>query len=116
MDVTTGNLYAGLPAAAPPAEAVEPLWRTRGVRVERIVSWGHATAAGEWYDQAADEWVVLLTGAARLRLDGHPADLDLRPGDWVFLPAHLRHRVEWTDPTGPTVWLAVHSGPALFGD
>jgi cupin 2 domain-containing protein len=108
VDPTTGTLFAGLPAVPPPAEVFDTLCQARGVRIERIVSWGHATAAGEWYDQAADEWVVLLTGAAHLLVDGRADVLHLRPGDWVFLPARLRHRVEWTDPAGPTVWLAVH--------
>ena len=33
------------------------------------------------------------------------------PGDWVWLPARCRHRVAWTDPDAPTVWLAVHLAP-----
>jgi cupin 2 domain-containing protein len=81
------------------------------VRVERITSRGHATPPGEWYDQPQDEWVALLAGAARLLVEGEPAARELRPGDWVLLPARLRHRVEWTDPDRDTVWLAVHAGP-----
>lgn len=108
MEPTTGDLFAALPVTPPPGERFDALLERSGVRVERIVSWGHATAPGEWFDQAADEWVVLLTGAARLRIDGRDALLEMKPGDWVFLPARLRHRVEWTDPAAPTVWLAVH--------
>lgn len=109
MSPAIGNLLAALPTAPPDAEQFEALWQSAAVRVERIVSWGHATPTGEWFDQAADEWVVLLTGAARLRVDGRSDLLEMKPGDWVLLPARLRHRVEWTDPAGPTVWLAVHA-------
>ncbi|HJZ59532.1 MAG TPA: cupin [Gemmataceae bacterium] len=109
MDPRTGNLFAGLPPHPPPDERFDELCRTAGLRVERIVSWGHTTAAGEWFDQETDEWVVLLTGAARLRIEGRAELLFMRPGDWVFLPARVRHQVEWTDPVGRTVWLAVHA-------
>jgi len=108
MTPETGNLFAALPPSPPPAERLDVLWRSPAVRVERIVSWGHATAPGAWYDQPADEWVALLSGAARLRIEGRDAILELRPGDWVLLPAGVRHRVEWTDPATPSVWLAVH--------
>jgi cupin 2 domain-containing protein len=101
-----GNLFAAAPASLP-EELVEALWRTPHVRVERIVSRGHASPPGFWYDQDADEWVVLLSGAARLLVEGEAAPRELRPGDYVLLPAHRRHRVEWTDPACDTVWLAV---------
>ncbi|MDB5310514.1 MAG: Cupin domain protein [Gemmataceae bacterium] len=112
MNVSTGNLYAGLPAAPGPAEVFEPLWRTPGLTVERIISHGHTTPPGEWYDQSAAEWVVVLAGAARLCIEGRADLLPLAPGGWVFLPAGLRHRVEWTDPDRDTIWLAVH-GPSV---
>ena len=112
--MTGGNLFAAGPAASPdevPAlreEMVDALVETPGVRIERIVSTGQATPPGQWYDSARDEWVVLLTGAARLRFETEPAARALVPGDWLHIPAHARHRVEWTDPARPTVWLAVH--------
>jgi cupin 2 domain-containing protein len=108
VSAASGNLFADLPAAPPPGERFDALLSRAGVKVERVVSWGHATAPGEWFDQETDEWVVLLAGAARLRVEGRTELLDLRPGDWVLLPARVRHRVEWTDPTRPSVWLAVH--------
>ena len=101
------NLFAGLPTSAPD-ELVEVLLRTSDLRLERIVSTAHRTPPGEWYDQATDEWVVLLRGSAGLRFaDGDEVVL-LRPGDFLDIPAHRRHRVEWTDPGEPTVWLALH--------
>jgi cupin 2 domain-containing protein len=102
------NLFSDIPADLP-EEHVQPLLSTPGVRIERIVSLGHASPEGVWYDQEAHEWVLLLTGSARLAFDsGEP--IDLRPGSFVNIPAHRRHRVEWTDPSQPTVWLAVHYG------
>ena len=106
-----GNLFTDIPAGALPAELSHVLWQTPPLRVERIVSRGHATPPDQWYDQDADEWVVLLTGSAGLRIDGRAELVVMRPGDYVLLPAHVRHRVEWTDPNQDTVWLAIHCGP-----
>ena len=100
-----GELGAGIPRELP-EELTTVLAEGASVRIERIVSRGHATAAGEWYEQEADEWVLLVAGAARLEFsDG--ALLELAPGEWVDLPAGLRHRVAWTAPGEDTVWLAV---------
>jgi cupin 2 domain-containing protein len=99
------NLFDGLPAHLP-AEFVQILTAAPGVRIERIVSHGHASPAGFWYEQDGDEWVVVLRGAARLRFkDGV---VEMRPGDHTTIPAGTRHRVEWTTPDEPTVWLAMH--------
>lgn len=106
-----GNLYdTGGIVHDPQQEFFQTLLETRGVRVERIVSKGHATPPGQWYDQDWDEWALLLSGAARLRLEGDVEALDLVPGDCIWLPAHCRHRVEWTDAERETVWLALHCG------
>src|SRR5262245_33535830 len=109
--MTAGNLFAGVPDRLP-EELLEVLWQTPGVRVERIVSRCHASPVGFWYDQDADEWVLLLTGSAGLRVEGRPEVQVLRPGDYLVLPAHVKHRVEWTDGACDTVWLAVHARPA----
>ena len=89
-------------------ELVEVLLETPTFRLERIVSTGHATPVGRWYDQARDEWVLLLRGSAGLRFEGDAEAITLAPGDHVLIPARRRHRVEWTDATAPTVWLALH--------
>ena len=101
------NLFADLPADLP-EELSEVLARAPGVRLERIVSLGHATPDGEWYDQDTNEWVVLLRGAAALRFEDEPEPRVLNPGDWLDIPAHRRHRVEWTAPNAPTIWIALH--------
>ncbi len=103
-----GNLLTGfLPRHAD--EQVDDLSEGHSrLRIERIVSTGQASAPDFWYDQASDEFVVLLAGAARLRFQAGDISLDLKPGDWIEIPAHRRHRVEWTQADPPTVWLAVH--------
>lgn len=102
-----GNLWADLPPRQA-EEQVEQLVGGAGFRIERIVSTGQASPTGFWYDQPDDEFVVLLAGAARLRFEEGGHILELKPGDWVEIPAHVRHRVEWTQADPPTVWLAVH--------
>ena len=101
-----GNLFADL------APALEEQFATLAaggqVRIERIVSSGQASPPGFWYDQDEAEWVVLLTGAAGLRFADEAEARVLRPGDHLLIAAHRRHRVEWTDAQGLTVWLAVH--------
>ena len=103
-----GNLFAGIDEEKREEELLTTLAERPGVRIERIVSTGQASPPGFWYDQDWGEWVVLLSGAARLRLAEEAEARQLAPGDWVDIPAHCRHRVEWTDPDQPTVWLAVH--------
>jgi cupin 2 domain-containing protein len=101
------NLFIDVPSRCD-AERFDPLLSAPNLRIERIVSTGQATPAGQWYDQEWAEWVVVLTGAAGLRIEGDPEVRVLGPGDHVHLPAHRRHRVEWTSAAEPTVWLAVH--------
>ena len=107
---TPPNLFADLPAHLP-EELVETLLTAAGFRVERIVSRGHASPPGFWYNQDTAEWVLLVSGAARLRFEGEEP-LEMTAGSFVDIPARRRHRVEWTDPGRPTVWLAIHyAGP-----
>lgn len=112
MKVDVSNLLTPLPSASD-AEVTERLLSANGVRLERIVSLGQTSPEGFWYDQAEDEWVLLLAGRARLSIAGDPDDRDLGPGDSVYLPAGCRHRVAWTDPVQPTVWLALFLDPSL---
>jgi cupin 2 domain-containing protein len=76
-------------------------------RVERIVSRGHASPPSFWYDQPEAEWILLLRGAAILEFEGDHEPLRLTPGDHVNVLPHRRHRVAWTTPDEPTVWLAI---------
>jgi cupin 2 domain-containing protein len=101
-----GNLFAKIEAALE-EEAITPLLVRPGLVIERIVSTGQASPPGFWYDQATDEWVIVIKGAAKLEFDDGEEHA-LGPGDWTVIPAHRRHRVAWTHPALPTVWLAVH--------
>lgn len=100
------NLFSNIPRQLAD-EIVETLAENRHIRVERIVSFGQASPLGFWYDQKQAEWVVVLCGAAKLRFEGDAEPLHLQSGDYVNIPAHRKHRVEWTTPDAPTVWLAV---------
>lgn len=99
------NLFENLPTQLP-SEFIEVLAEGDSVRIERIVSTGHATDPDNWYDQERDEWVVVLKGEAKLRFDDGEL-VTMLPGDHLLIPAHQRHRVEWTTPDEPTVWIAV---------
>lgn len=100
------NILAGLPES--PDEIFETLLERPGIKIERIVSSGQATPAGEWYDQSRDEWVLLLSGSAGILIKGEKIARVLQAGDFLLLPAGCRHRVEWTDSAVKSVWLAVH--------
>ena len=99
------NLFDDLPQHLP-AELITRLFQGAKVRIERIVSLGHASPEDFWYDQDHHEWVVLLKGAARVRFEDRM--IELKPGDYLNIPAHKKHQVAWTAPDEPTVWLAIH--------
>ena len=105
----TMNLFAELPQHWP-NELCDTLLDAAQIRIERIVSHGHASPPDFWYDQDQHEWVVVLKGTARLRFEGADQPVEMKPGDFVNIPAHTKHRVERTTPDEPTVWLAVHYG------
>lgn len=102
------NIFDAIPAQLP-EECVDILLQQSGMRIERIISRGHATPSGQWYDQDSDEWVLVLAGKAGLRIEGRQEVITLNPGDYVHLRAHQRHRVEWTLENENTLWLAIHS-------
>ena len=105
-----GNLFADLPDGKG-QEVFTQLVQGAAFRLERIVSTGQATPPGEWYDQDDAEWVILLSGAADLLIEGEEQARHLEPGDFLLLPAHCRHRVEATAAGRETVWLALHFSP-----
>ncbi len=101
------NLYS--PAHGDPGrELFETLIENAAFRLERIRSTGQATPPGQWYDQQSDEWVVLLAGEAGLVFEQEAEEIVLRPGDYIHIPAHARHRVAWTSKSAETIWLALH--------
>ena len=106
------NFFNNLPDASN-AEQFETLLENKSFKLERIVSLGQATPEGEWVDQDRDEWVMLLKGRAGLLFEGETV-IELKEGDYVKIPAHHRHRVEWTDGESETVWLALHFSNQSF--
>lgn len=106
---TPAHIFADIPAALP-TELFQTLVKRDGIQIERIVSNGHASQPGSWYDQTWDEWILLLSGSAGLLCEGQDGEQRLSAGDYLIIPAGCRHRVLWTDPGVPTVWLAVHFG------
>jgi cupin 2 domain-containing protein len=101
------NLFSDLPPKLT-AELLTALLEAADVRIERIVSHGHASPEVFSYDQKQGEWVVVLKGAAKLSFED--GAVEMRPGDFLSIPARTRHRVEWTTPDEPTIWLAAHYG------
>jgi cupin 2 domain-containing protein len=105
--VGSGNLFADAPKALA-EEQFLIIAQSAATKIERIVSTGQASPPGYWFDQDVAEWVLLVSGSAALSIEGENAPRILKPGDYLEIPAHVRHRVEWTDADAPTVWLAVH--------
>lgn len=103
----SGSIFSNIPAVLA-EEQFLTLASASNVRIERIVSTGQASPPGFWFDQDWTEWVVVLSGSAGLRFESEEKARTLQAGDYVEIPAHLKHRVEWTDAARPTIWLAVH--------
>jgi cupin 2 domain-containing protein len=108
----SGNLFDQITANAPDEEFRTLLARP-GLRIERIVSNGQSNPPGFWYDQAWDEWVLLISGAAAIEFDDGGRAHTLRPGEYLHIAAGRRHRVGWTAEHEPTVWLAIHFGHSI---
>ena len=100
------NLFSNIPEQLP-EELLQTLLQVNALRIERIVSKGHSTPICEWYDQDWDEWILVVQGRAQLELDKGQI-VDLKSGDYLLLPAHQKHRVNWTDSDVETIWLAIH--------
>jgi len=100
------NIFENIPESS--LEVFENILETKHLRLERIISSGQSTPTGEWYDQDRDEWVVLLKGSAGLFFEDGKDVVVMKPGDHIHIPAHRRHRVEWTDASQKTIWLALY--------
>ncbi|EAR55160.1 hypothetical protein SKA34_07254 [Photobacterium sp. SKA34] len=99
------NIFSQLPVKLDNEEFID-LLKTDSVRVERIVSQGHVTPIDEWYDQSENEWIIVLEGKAEITFDNNEI-VTLEKGDHLYIPAHQKHRVSWTEPNKLTIWLAV---------
>ena len=101
------NLFANIPANFK-EEYFEEILSTEDFFLERIISEGQITPIGTWLCEDTNEWVILLSGAAKIQFKLSGSTLSLHPGDHFTIPAGTYHRVEWTDPNAKTVWLAMH--------
>jgi len=106
VNVHQGNLFDAIPEQLS-EELFTNLFSRDSLRIQRIVSRGHATPASGWYDQSENEWVLVLSGEAIIALE-NAGEVHLKPGSYLNIPAHTRHKVLWTTPNADTVWLAVH--------
>jgi cupin 2 domain-containing protein len=102
-----GKLLEDIPAKLP-EEIFDTICLSDNVKIERIVSRGHASPTGFWYDQDKSEFILIVQGSAGLKIDDERDIVVLKTGDYLIIGTHVKHRVEWTDPTCATIWLAVH--------
>ncbi|WP_337865277.1 cupin domain-containing protein [Ignavibacterium sp.] len=87
-------------------EIIETIISSEHIRIERIISMGHSSPENFWYDQLENEWVLLLEGKAMIKFDDESV-ITLHKGDYILIPAHQKHRVEWSDPEHRTIWLTI---------
>jgi len=111
----SGNLLADLPLAGHSEEGFETILIQEGVRIERIISTGQVSYDGFWYDQPWPEWVLLVQGSAKIKFDDEANARALSPGDYLYIAPHHRHRVEFTQDSPATVWLAIHITGTTLG-
>ena len=101
------SLLEGIPIELP-EELFDTICSTDSVKIERIVSRGHASPEGFWYDQEKNEFILIVRGSAGLKLENEDEIVALKAGDYLNIGAHVKHRVEWTDSKCETIWLAVY--------
>ena len=105
--MTLENIFSNIPHEIP-AEISDAIIQAPNITIERIISRGHSSPSDFWYDQNKNEWVIVLKGQAKLKFAENDELTELKQGDYINIPAHCKHRVEWTDPDEETIWLAVH--------
>jgi cupin 2 domain-containing protein len=100
------SIYGEIPKTIP-EEITESIISSGRIRIERIISRGQSSPKSFWYDQDQNEWVMVIKGKAKLKFFEQEGLIELNEGDYIDIPSHKKHRVEWTDPENETVWLAV---------
>lgn len=104
--VNVSNIFQCLPKVMDD-EVFDILLQKGALKIERIISKGHISPTTGWYDQAQDEWVMVLQGEAVITIKDDK-DYSLGSGDYMTIPAHTKHKVTWTIPEKETIWLAIH--------
>ncbi len=98
------NFLGDVPTSIP-EEIFETIVSTSNIKIERIISKGHKSEPGFWYDQDQSEWILILKGQARLQFEDK--SICLTSGDYLNIAAHQKHRIDWTTTEAETIWLAV---------
>ena len=100
------NIFANIPNKIP-EEITEILMENKNIRIERIISRGQKSSTDFWYNQDENEWIMVIKGSAKLKIENEPEEITLCMGDYINIPSHLKHRIEWTNPNEETLWLAI---------
>mgnify|MGYP000096090474 FL=1 len=107
IKINSGNLFSNIPRHMGD-EVFDTILAFDGCDIKRIISKGHQSRPDDWYDQERKEWVMVLKGSAALKFKNEDNVVEMIPGSYVHIPAHCKHKVEWTDPDVETIWLAVY--------
>jgi len=102
-----GNFFESGAIPSKGNECFDQIFQGSAIKIERIISNAHSDDSDNWYDQEADEWVMLVSGDAQLLFEGE-AVISLKAGDYLFIPAHKKHKVLTTSAEPPCYWLAIH--------
>lgn len=105
--VVSGNFFSDIPLPVDD-EVFDTILAENGFEIKRIISKGQKSPTEFWYDQEENEWVMVLKGAAKLKFKDQQSIVEMMPGTYIHIPAHCKHRVEWTDPDVETIWLAIY--------
>ena len=100
------NIFSDIPQNLP-EEFFETIAQSDNIKIEKIISDGHTSSPGFWYDQDQNEFVIILKGNAVLEFEDGTTQ-EMSEGDYQIIPAHKKHRVSYTDTNVKTIWLAVH--------
>ena len=102
-----GNTFKNIPSDLT-NEVFETLVQSSHCKIKRIISLGQVTPKNEYYEQNEDEFVIVLQGAATLLFLDTQKTMEMKSGDYVFIPAGVKHRVQWCDTKVQTIWLAIY--------
>lgn len=105
MSSKAENIFE-LPEQLPSEELFETLLEHEKILIEKVVSSGQVTPTGDWYDQDRDEWLIVLQGEGELSYEDG-SRIKLNKGDYQFIPARQKHRVEYTSTEPPCIWLTL---------
>ncbi|MEJ5351760.1 MAG: cupin domain-containing protein [Melioribacteraceae bacterium] len=106
MKIEVKNIFEKIPEDLS-KEFIEDILIAENFRIERIISQAHTSPEGFWYDQNQNEFVLLLSGGAEILFEDNYL-VKLKPGDYLIIPAHVKHRVEKTDSDKLTYWLTLY--------